>query len=55
MGYPINTVNEEKTISVSSDGKTAYVGAYYSTDSKGDADIFIIDISSLNLDKHIKK
>lgn len=55
MGYPINTVNEEKTISVSADGKTAYVGAYYSTDSKGDADIFIIDISSLNLDKYIKK
>jgi hypothetical protein len=54
MGYPINTVNEEKTISVSADGKTAYVGAYYTTDSKGDADIFIIDISSLNLDKYIK-
>jgi tetratricopeptide (TPR) repeat protein len=53
MGYPINTVNEEKTISVSADGKTAYVGAYYSKDSRGDADIFMIDISFLNLEKYI--
>jgi hypothetical protein len=53
MGYPINTVNEEKTISVSADGKTAYVGAYYSKDSRGDADIFMIDISFLQLDKYI--
>lgn len=49
IGYPINTVLEEKTISVSSDGKTAYVGAYYNIDSYGDADLFKIDISSLNL------
>jgi len=49
MGYPINTVLEEKTISVSPDGKTAYVGAYYDKDSKGDADIFTIDISKLGI------
>ena len=42
---------EEKTISVSKDGKTAYVGAYYDIDSKGDADLFKIDISKLNLVK----
>lgn len=47
MGYPINTVKEEKTISVSPDGKTAYVSAYYDKDSKGGADIFSIDISKL--------
>ena len=47
MGYPINTVLEEKTISVSSDGKTAYVGAYYDIENHGDADIYKIDISSL--------
>ena len=51
MGAPINTVKEEKTITVSKDGKYAYVGAYYSIDSRGDADIFQIDISSLGLIK----
>ena len=49
LGYPINTFLEEKTISVSSDGKTAYVGAYYDIDSQGKADIYKIDISFLNL------
>ena len=49
MGYPINTVKEEKTVSVSADGKTMYVGAYYDIDSKGDADIFEIDITKLGL------
>lgn len=49
MGAPINTVKEEKTITVSKDGKTAYVGAYYNIQSRGDADIFEIDISSLEL------
>lgn len=47
IGYPINTVQEEKTISVSPDGKTAYVSAYYSKGSKGGSDIFSIDISKL--------
>jgi hypothetical protein len=49
IGYPINTVKEEKTVSVSADGKTMYVGAYYDIDSKGDADIFQIDITKLGL------
>ena len=49
MGYPINTVKEEKTVSVSADGSTMYVGAYYDIDSKGDADIFQIDITNLGL------
>ena len=33
----------------SKDGKTAYVGAYYDIDSRGDADLFKVDISKLNL------
>jgi tetratricopeptide (TPR) repeat protein len=49
MGAPINTVREEKTIAVSKDGKYAYVGAYYSIKSRGDADIFKIDISALGI------
>jgi len=49
MGAPINTVKEEKTISVSLDGKTAYVGAYYNVNNRGNADIYSIDISYLNL------
>lgn len=51
MGAPINTVKEEKTIAVSKDGKYAYVGAYYKVDSRGDADIFKIDISALGIFK----
>ena len=51
MGYPINTVKEEKTVSVSADGNTMYVGAYYDIESQGDADIFQIDITELGL-KH---
>ncbi len=49
IGYPINTFLEEKTISISKDGKTAYVGAYYDIESKGDADLFKIDISELGI------
>ncbi len=49
MGAPINTVREEKTIAVSRDGKYAYVGAYYQIKSRGDADIFQIDISGLGI------
>jgi len=47
LGYPINTVKEEKTIAISPDGKTAYVSAYYDIDNKGNADIFSIDISKI--------
>jgi hypothetical protein len=46
MGYPINTVLEEKTINISMDKKKAYVGAYYDINNNGDADIYEIDISS---------
>lgn len=47
LGYPINTVKEEKTISISPDGNTAYISAFYTKDSKGGADVFSIDISKL--------
>ena len=48
MGAPINTTMEEKTINVSLDFKTAYVGGYYKIDNQGDADLYQIDISSFN-------
>ena len=51
FGAPINTVKEEKTIAISADGNTAYVSAYYDIDNRGDADIYEIDISSLNIIK----
>ncbi|MFN3918486.1 MAG: tetratricopeptide repeat protein [Flavobacteriales bacterium] len=50
LGYPINTVKEEKTFTVTSDGKYAYIGAEYE-DSRGDFDIYRIDISKLDLIK----
>ena len=49
IGAPINTTLEEKTINVSMDGNTAYVGGYYKIDNQGDADLYEIDISSLNI------
>jgi hypothetical protein len=49
LGYPINTTLEEKTINVSNDGNTAYVGGYYNINNHGDADLYKIDISSLKL------
>ena len=49
IGSPINTTMEEKTICISKDGNTAYVGGYYDFDNLGDADLYQIDISSLNL------
>ena len=49
IGYPINTTLEEKTINVSKDGNSAYVGGYYDVNNFGDADLYKIDISSLNL------
>ena len=48
LGYPINTVKEEETISITKDGKTAYVSASYK-DSKGGSDIYKVDLSNLNL------
>ena len=49
IGRPINTTLEEKTINISKDGKTAYVGGYYNINNQGDADLYKIDISSLEL------
>ena len=49
IGRPINTTLEEKTINISKDGNTAFVGGYYSINNQGDADLYEIDISSLNL------
>ena len=49
IGFPINTTMEEKTINVSKDGNSAYVGGYYDFNNLGDADLYKIDISSLNL------
>lgn len=48
LGYPINTVKEEKTISVTKDGKTAYISASYK-DSKGGSDIYRVDLTNLNI------
>jgi len=48
LGYPINTVKEEKTISITKDGNTAYVSATYK-DSKGGSDIYKIDLTNLNI------
>lgn len=48
LGYPINTVGEEKTFSITADGKTGYISADYE-DSKGGSDIYVIDLSMLNL------
>lgn len=50
LGYPINTVGEERTFSVTADGKTAYVSAEYEN-SKGSYDVYKVDISSLGLIK----
>ena len=44
LGYPINTVNEESTFSLTSDNKTMYIAAEYA-DSYGDRDIYKVDIS----------
>ena len=49
MGRPINTTLEEKTINISKDGNTAYVGGYYNINNQGDADLYRIDISNLEI------
>ena len=48
LGFPINTVKEEKTFSITKDGKTAYISAEYE-DSKGNSDIYKVDLSNLNI------
>ena len=44
LGYPINSVNEESTFSLTSDNKNMYIAAEYK-DSYGDRDIYKIDVS----------
>jgi tetratricopeptide (TPR) repeat protein len=44
LGYPINTVNEESTFSLTNDNKTMIIAAEYD-DSFGERDIYAIDIS----------
>lgn len=50
LGYPINTVGEEKTFSITKDGKIAYIASFYE-DTKGGSDIYKVDVSKLNLIK----
>lgn len=44
LGYPINTVNEESTFSLTSDNKILMIAAEYE-DSFGERDIYAIDVS----------
>lgn len=48
LGYPINTVNEESTFSLTRDNKTMYLAAEYD-DSYGERDIYSIDVSRYDL------
>lgn len=47
IGYPINTVGDEKTISVTADLKTAYISATRKG-GKGGSDIYVVDLSKLD-------
>ncbi|MFM7104027.1 MAG: hypothetical protein ACKOW8_00790, partial [Flavobacteriales bacterium] len=44
LGYPINTVNEESTFSLTKDNQTMFIAAEYD-DSHGERDIYSIDVS----------
>jgi tetratricopeptide (TPR) repeat protein len=48
LGYPINTVNEESTFTLTSDNQTMYIAAEYD-DSFGERDIYKIDVSNYPL------
>lgn len=48
LGYPINTVNEESTFSLTSDNKSLLIAAEYE-DTHGERDIYIIDVSKYDL------
>lgn len=48
LGYPINTVNEESTFSLTTDNKKMLIAAEYA-DSYGERDIYMIDVSSYPL------
>ncbi len=45
LGYPINTVNEESTFSLTSDNKTMLIAAEYDN-SLGERDLYQIDVSN---------
>jgi WD40-like Beta Propeller Repeat len=48
LGYPINTVNEESTFSLSADNSTMYLSAELN-DSYGERDIYVLDVSRYDL------
>lgn len=48
LGYPINTVNEESTFSLTEDNQTLLIAAEYD-DSFGERDIYKIDVSNYPL------
>jgi tetratricopeptide (TPR) repeat protein len=48
LGYPINTVNEESTFSLTADNKTMYIAAEYSG-GQGERDIWRIDLSNYKI------
>lgn len=48
LGYPINTVNEESTFSLTRDNKTLIIAAEYE-DSFGERDIYAVDVSQYKL------
>lgn len=48
LGYPINTVNEESTFSLSGDNQTMFIAAEYS-DALGERDLYQIDVTSYKL------
>jgi len=48
LGYPINTVNEESTFSLTNDNKHMFISAEYG-DTFGERDIYMIDVSNYDL------
>lgn len=48
LGYPINTVNEESTFSLTSDNQTMFIAAEYE-DTYGERDIYQINVSDYSL------
>jgi tetratricopeptide (TPR) repeat protein len=48
LGYPINTVNEESTFSLSADNSRMYLSAELN-DSFGERDIYVLDVSQYDL------
>jgi tetratricopeptide (TPR) repeat protein len=48
LGYPINTVNEESTFSLTSDNQTMYIAAEYD-DTYGERDLYTVDVANYPL------